>query len=96
MSANRKEGIMAIEMPYNTKSMHRFLGTALFFKAFLPNYSELTANLNDMTKDTFDWNSTNWKINYLNEFNVFKSKLFASVAVYFPDYSLPWILRTDC
>ena len=95
MSADRKEGIMAIEMPYNTKSMQRFLGSALFFKGFLPNYSELTANLNDMTKDTFDWNSTNWKIDYLNEFNVFKSKLFASVAVYFPDYSLPWILRTD-
>ena len=95
MSPDRKEGIMAIEMPYNTKSMQRFLGSALFFKGFLPNYSQLTANLNDMTKDTFDWNSTTWKIDYLNDFNIFKTKLYSSVAVYFPDYSLPWTLRTD-
>ena len=95
MSFDRNEGIMAIEMPYNTKSMQRFLGSALFFNNFLLRYSELTTNLNDMTKDTFAWNSTDWKIDYVNKFNVFEAKLLASVTAYLPDYSLPWILIND-
>ena len=95
MSFDRNEGIMAIEMPYNTKSMRRFLGSALFFNNFLLRYSELTTNLNDRTKDTFAWNSTDWKIDYVNKFNVFEAKLLASVTAYLPDYSLPWILIND-
>ena len=82
---------MAVEMPYNSKFMQRYLGSALLFKDFLPNYSELIVILKHMTKDTFDWNSITLKTDHVNEFNVFKAKHFAYVAVYFPYYSLPWI-----
>ena len=95
MSADRKDSILTFEMPHNVKSMQRFLGSALFFKGFLPNYSDLTSNLNDMTKDKFDWNQKSWTKDYLKDFNSFKTHLLSSVALYFPDYTLPWILRTD-
>ena len=74
--------------------MQRFLGLALFFNVFLANFSELTANLNGMTKKTFDWNRTTWKTDYVYEYHVFPWLISVS-PVYFPDYFLPWILRTD-
>ena len=95
MSPERKEAIHSMVMPTNLKAMQRFLGSALFFKGFLPHYSDLTAQLNDMTKDKFDWNISTWKIDYTALFTAFKIALANSVAVYFPDYDLQWVLRCD-
>jgi hypothetical protein len=61
----------------------------------MPLYSELTAPLYEMTTITFDWNSASWLKNYESLFQASKSQLVSSVALFFPDYSLPWILRTD-
>ena len=95
MSEDRKQAISSIPMPSNQKLMQRFLGTALFFQRFLPNYSELTASFHDMTKIDFNWNPLCWTIDYNSLFNEFKQKLLSSVALHFPNYSLSWILRTD-
>jgi len=95
MSTSRKAAIMAIPMPSNMKAMQRFLGAALFFRSFLPNYSSLTAPLHDMATSAFDWNSFNWKFDYRAIFETFKEALVNSVALHFPDYNLVWILRTD-
>jgi RNase H-like domain found in reverse transcriptase len=95
MSNERKMAISNIQMPSNIKLMQRFLGTALFFQRFLPNYSEITAPFHDMTTAKFDWNPLTWTIDYNSLFLQFKTKLMASVALHFPDYSLSWILRSD-
>jgi RNase H-like domain found in reverse transcriptase len=95
LSEDRKASIVSIPMPTNLKAMQRFLGAALFFQKFMPNYSELTAPLYEMTTTAFDWNSSLWSKNYESFFQAFKSQLLSSVTLFFPDYSLIWILRTD-
>lgn len=77
------------------KQMMSFLGFALYFHEHVPNYSALAAPFYDMTKADFDWNPATWTQPYLKLFETFKSSLSQSLTLYFPDYSLPWILQTD-
>ena len=44
LSEDRKQAIMAMEFPKNTKQMQSFLGAALFFHNHIPKYSEWTAS----------------------------------------------------
>jgi len=95
LSQDRKDALKAIPFPRNTKQMQSFLGAALFFKSFVPNYSSLTAPLNDMIKNGFSWDQSTWKIDYAHIFDEFKTRLQEAQAIFYPDYALPWILRTD-
>ena len=73
MSDDRKQAISTIPMPSNQKLMQRFLGTALFFQRFLPNYSELTASFHDMTKIDFNWYPLCWTTDYNSLFSDLKA-----------------------
>ena len=95
LDEDRKNSIMSCEMPMSQKAMMRFLGAALFFKSFVPNYSDLAAKLHQMTHKDFNWNEKMWKEDYRAVFQRMKEGLAAAVALFFPDYSLPWILRVD-
>ena len=48
LTKKRKKSIMNIPFPTTTKQMQRFLGCALLFLQFMPNYANLTARLTDM------------------------------------------------
>ena len=48
-----------------------------------------------MTNDGFDWDESKWKFDYRMHFNKFKECLCKATEIYFPDYSLQWIIRTD-
>jgi len=52
--ADRKKAIMEFQMPSCQKEMQSFLGAALFFKLFVPNYSAIAAELNKMTHKDFN------------------------------------------
>ena len=95
LGKERKDSIMAFVMPTSKKAMKRFLGCAGFFQPFMPNYSDLTCQLNDMSHDTFDWNPSTWSVDYVKLFEEFKVAVLAASALFYPDYSLPWILRAD-
>lgn len=95
LSEKRKLEIAAMEMPKTLKEMQRFLGTAGFFGSFVPSFATLAAPLTDMTKKNFSWDRTTWQLDYENCFNEFKSALTKACAIYYPDYELTWILRTD-
>ena len=95
MDLGRKKAIMEVTMPSNPKSMQRFLGAALFFKSFVPNYSDVAANLHEMTQEKFAWDRKTWKKDYERDFEHMKKALEDSVACFFPDYELPWTLRVD-
>jgi hypothetical protein len=95
LSEDRKQAIMAMEFPKNTKQMQSFLGAALFFHHHIPKYSEWTAKLYEMTHDKFVWDPGTWKFDYLKCFVEFKEALVKAAVLYFPDYSLPWIVRCD-
>jgi hypothetical protein len=96
LSQDRKDGIMAIPFPNSLKAMQSFLGSALFFKSFMDNYSALCAPLNDTVRKEFDWKDrSSWLQDYEKIFNEFKTSLQGSVAIHYPDYSVEWILRVD-
>ena len=97
LSNSRKEGVMAIQFPRNLKMMQSFLGEALFFKSFVPDYSELTAPLHDMTRrKDFDWSDkSTWKQDYEAVFVESKKALCNALSLYYPEYDWTWILRVD-
>lgn len=96
LSPSRKEAIAKIPFPSNLQQMRSFLGSANFFNSFMPNYSQLTASLTDMTKKDFNWTDpTTWAHDYERDFNAFKLALSQAVEIFYPDYDLEWILRTD-
>ena len=88
--------------------IQQFLGAANFFRpayvhapvpasidsARRPLWVDLTSQLYDMTNKNFNWGDTPMK-DYKAAFDALKAALLACAQLYFPDYSLPWILRTD-
>ena len=53
MDEDRKKAITDFQMPTCQREMQSFLGAALFFKSFVPNYSGIAAELNKMTHKDF-------------------------------------------
>ena len=96
MTEKRVQSITDIPFPDSEKRMRSFLGCALFFRNNVPRYSDYTTRLNDMVHKEFDWKHPDlWTHDYRGIFDIFKEKIKASVKVYYPDYSLNWVLRTD-
>jgi hypothetical protein len=76
--------------------MRSALGSGVFFSPFVPNFSDHVGHLTDMTKDTFNWNNeSTWTHDYRLEFEHFKSSLQKACSIYYPNYELDWIVRTD-
>ena len=95
MSQARKDAIAQVVMPKGQKEMQRFLGAALFFKSFIPEYSQLTASCYAMTRDGFNWDPESWDKDYITDFINIKLALQVACTIYFPNYDLQWILRVD-
>ena len=95
MDSERKDAILKFSMPKSVKEMQRFLGTALFFKSFVPNFSAKCHLLHEMTKVKFNWKPESWSHDYVGAFNNLKNELADSIAIHFPDYDLKWTLRVD-
>jgi hypothetical protein len=95
LAADRKAALKAVAFPANVKQMQSFLGAALFFKSFIPHYSSLVAPLNEMIKQTFNWDKSTWTVDYNSIFEQVKDSLQDATSLFFPDYNLEWILRTD-
>jgi len=61
-----KQSVLDAPMPETAKAMQRFLGVAVFFNEFIPNYSEVTAKLYEMINPKFSWNRDTWKVDYVS------------------------------
>lgn len=95
LSEQRKKTLNEYAPPRTVKQMQSFLGAALFFKSFVPHYSTLAAPLNEMTKIDARWDAQTWTPERLTAFDTFKAALQSSFSLFYPDYSLVWVLRTD-
>ncbi len=96
LSSQRIQTIMEIPFPSTTKQMQSFMGATIFFKSFVPHFSTLAAKLNDMTKSTFNWkDQTAWPDTYRQYFVEFKRAIADACILFYPDYTLDWVLRTD-
>lgn len=95
MSPDRKTAISTIPMPMDSKAMQRILGSGIFFQGLVPDYSNLTALLHDMTTAVFSWDRATWTHDYVAVFEKFKTALVNSVELDYPDYELEWMLTSD-
>jgi len=95
LSDSRKQAIAEMPFPATTKSMQSFLGAALFFHQHIPDYSEWSACLYEMTHASFVWDPGTWKKDYKAHFEKFKQAILNAATLFFPDYTLPWVVRCD-
>lgn len=95
MSHERKRAIEEMSFPTDKKGMQSFLGAALFFHHHIADYSEWSAKLYEMTNKDFVWDPGQWTYDYVTHFNLFKLAVAKATKLYFPDYTLDWILRCD-
>ena len=63
--------------------------------AVAPESNALTAPLTAMTHEKFDWKQGTWDKDYSLFFVTLKEAIANSLSLFFPDYTLPWVLRTD-
>ena len=74
--------------PNAVKKMQRFLGAAIYFRPFIPDYAEKTRQLYAMTAKTFDWTRSTWTVDYEAIFESFKGDILNSFMLYHPDFKL--------
>ena len=95
LSRSRKDAIADMIFPSNQKQMQSFLGAANFFHTHIPNYASWASSLYECTAADFNWKEPTWTKDYRALFDLFKKAIEESVTLHFPDYSLPWIIRSD-
>ena len=95
LSSTRKASINAMLFPTTQKLMQSFLGAANFFHTHIPNYTSWASSLYECTVTGFNWTLSTWSKDYKAIFETFKTAIQNSVTLHFPDYSLPWIIRSD-
>ena len=81
--------------PTTKKQMQSVLGGANFFHTHIPNYASWASSLYECTAAGFNWTESTWTKDYRALFDLFKTAIMESVTLHFPDYSLPWIIRSD-
>ena len=95
LSEARKAGVTSIPFPSSVLEMQRALGSGMYFAPFLPNYSALTAPLNDMVHRNFNWDPSTWAKDYRGAWDRFLKAIGECQYKYFPDYSKPWRIQAD-
>ncbi len=91
---DKTAAIAACPRPKTKKEVRQFLGLAGYYRRFIPDYSELTSPLTDLTKkevpDTVPWTERCQQV-----FTQVKAALCDGPLLHSPDFSLPFLLQTD-
>jgi hypothetical protein len=95
LSDARKAAISSMIFPTTQKQMQSFLGAANFFHTHIPNFASWASALYECTATGFNWDPSTWIKDYVHLFEVFKDAITDSVTLHFPDYALPWVIRSD-
>ena len=81
-------------LPKTKKALRSFMGTIGYYNRFIPNFSTLSAPINDLLKkkstNTLVWNDEQKKC-----FIDLKNSLLKDPILMLPDVSKPFIIRTD-
>lgn len=87
--------ILNYKTPSNRKEVRRFLGTASWYRRFVPNFSSLAAPLNKLTSQGKKAPPFEWTTDAENSFKKLKECLVVAPVLSCPDYSLPFEVQTD-
>jgi hypothetical protein len=94
MDSERIRAIQEHPFPTTISQMRSFLGSANFFLRHA-QLAEVSAPLHDSTSNAFDWKDAAAVQALRPHFDAVIAKCVDAVALHVPDYSLPWIVRTD-
>jgi len=91
----KRAGIDAIPFPTNIKQARSFIGKTVYYSGFMPGYADLMAPLHRMLTKGYDWTNAELEQEQRGHFAAYKEGLAQAMLLIYPDYSLPWTLRTD-
>lgn len=86
------EAIVNIPPPKNINEVRRFVGTASWYRRFVPNFSSLLAPILNLTKKNVKWN---WTDDCQKSFTLLKECLVTAPILTGPDFEKPFCLQTD-
>lgn len=86
------EAIEKFAKPTNKKEIRRFLGMANFYREFIPNFSEVAASLNNLTKDAVIFH---WSKDCETAFKTLKQALVTAPILAFPKSNEEFVVEVD-
>lgn len=89
------EAILNFPTPTNRKELKRFLGTATWYRRFVPNFSTVAAPLNKLTSNSKRTPPFQWSPEADRSFNALKECLVSAPVLACPNYALPFEVHTD-
>lgn len=90
------DAILNFPTPTNKKEVKRFLGTASWYRRFVPNFSSIADPLNKLTSTSKKKASTfAWSKEADEAFNRLKECLVSAPTLSCPDYDKPFEVHTD-
>jgi hypothetical protein len=89
------EAIVSYPTPKNRKEVRRFLGTASWYRRFIPNFSSLASPLNKLTSQAKTAPPFSWSIEADMAFKSLKKCLISTPVLACPDYSKHFEVSTD-
>ena len=92
MDPVKLKGIEDWPEPSSVKGVRSFLGFANFYRRFIPNYSELTRPLHELTKKDKQWE---WTLVEQDMFNKLKARFISSPVLLMLDKNKPFSIESD-
>ena len=87
MDPDKVQAMLHYASPQNRKELERFLGLAGWYANFIPNFTDLSAPLNDLSIKDKLWG---WSEKCEETFQTLKQKLMSPEVLAFPDLSKPF------
>ncbi len=91
---NKTAAVCDLPEAQDQKEVRQFLGLAGYYRRFVPNYSDLTSPLTDLTKKEAP-DPVQWTELCQQAFTQVKAALCGRPLLHSPDFSLPFLLQTD-
>lgn len=89
------EAISNYPTPTSRKELKRFLGTASWYRRFVPNFSSIAGPLNKLTSNKKGAPPFSWTTEADSSFNKLKHSLTSCPVLSCPNYQLPFEVHTD-
>lgn len=89
------EAILNYPTPSSRKDLKRFLGTATWYRRFVPNFSTIAGPLNKLTTNKKNSPPFSWTSEADAAFNKLKECLISAPVLSCPNYDLPFEVHTD-
>ena len=92
MDDTKVKSIVNFPVPQNTSELRRFLGLSGYYRRFIENFSLITSPLNNLMKANVPYL---WNDECQTAFIMLKDNLTGDKILRFPNFKLPFILKTD-